>query len=91
MFLFILIYFIQNQIGDTTMKIIDHEIKRYVVRVKEFKEKSENLKNIVGQEGYEVKVEELRKDEKKLAVSIFKSLIILYYRTSLKSKRKCCL
>ena len=29
----------QNQIGDTTMKIIDHEIKRYVVRVKEFKEK----------------------------------------------------
>ena len=53
------------------MKIIDHEIKRYVVRVKEFKEKSENLKNLVGSDEYDVKVEELRKDEKKLAVSIY--------------------
>jgi hypothetical protein len=26
-----------NQIGDTTMKIVEHEIKRYVVRVKEYK------------------------------------------------------
>jgi vacuolar-type H+-ATPase subunit D/Vma8 len=31
---------ITNQIGDTTIRIIDHEIKRYVVRVNEFKEKS---------------------------------------------------
>ncbi len=33
-------FLITNQIGDTTIRIIDHEIKRYVVRVKEFKEKS---------------------------------------------------
>lgn len=26
-----------NQIGDTTMRIVEHEIKRYVVRVKEYK------------------------------------------------------
>ena len=52
------------------MKIIDHEIKRYVVRVKEFKEKSENLNKLKGSEGYEAAAEELRKDEKKLAVSI---------------------
>ena len=32
-----------NQIGDTTMKIIEHEIKRYVVRVKEFKTKSQEM------------------------------------------------
>tara|TARA_B110000285_G_scaffold232545_1_gene303845 strand:+ start:423 stop:599 length:177 start_codon:yes stop_codon:yes gene_type:complete len=53
------------------MKIIDHEIKRYVVRVKEFKEKSENLNKLKGSEGYEAAAEELRKDEKKLAVSKF--------------------
>jgi hypothetical protein len=29
-----------NQIGDTTMKIIDHELKRYVLRVREFKQKT---------------------------------------------------
>ena len=34
-----------NQIGDTTMKIIDYEIKRYIVRVKEFKQKSEDLES----------------------------------------------
>lgn len=32
-----------NQIGDTTIRIIEHEIKRYVVRVKEFKQKMEDL------------------------------------------------
>ena len=37
-------FLISNQIGDTTIKIIDHEIKRYVVRVKEFKDKSNALK-----------------------------------------------
>ncbi len=29
-----------NQIGDTTMRIVEHEIKRYVVRVKEYKLKA---------------------------------------------------
>jgi len=39
------------------------------VRVKEFKEKSEKAKSMMGSEGYEALAEELRKDEKKLAVS----------------------
>jgi hypothetical protein len=30
-------FLLTNQIGDTTMRIIEHEIKRYVVRVKEFR------------------------------------------------------
>lgn len=62
---------ITNQIGDTTIKIIDHEIKRYVVRVKEFKDKSENLKNLSVDE-YEQASQDLRKDEKKLASIIKK-------------------
>jgi hypothetical protein len=37
-----------NQIGDTTMRIVEHEIKRYIVRVREFKQKSEDLQNHVG-------------------------------------------
>ena len=32
-----------NQIGDTTMRIVEHEIKRYVVRVKEYKAKVEQF------------------------------------------------
>lgn len=32
-----------NQIGDTTMRIIEHEIKRYILRVKEFKAKMEQM------------------------------------------------
>lgn len=39
-------FLITNQIGDTTIKIIDHEIKRYVQRVKDFKEKSEYTKQM---------------------------------------------
>jgi hypothetical protein len=40
---------IQNQIGDTTIRIIEHEIKRYIVRVREFKQKSEDLQKVFGQ------------------------------------------
>lgn len=69
---------ITNQIGDTTIKIIDHEIKRYVVRVKEFKAKTENLKNMQTTEGYEEAQEELRKDEKKLANIIKKQEKVLF-------------
>jgi NTP pyrophosphatase (non-canonical NTP hydrolase) len=71
-------FLITNQIGDTTIKIIDHEIKRYVVRVKEFKEKSEHLKSGMTAESYEVAVEELRKDEKKLANIIKKQEKVLF-------------
>jgi hypothetical protein len=39
------------------------------VRVKEFKEKSEKVKSMMGMEQYETLAEDLRKDEKKLAVS----------------------
>jgi len=39
------------------------------VRVKEFKEKSEKVKSMMGHESYEVMNDELRKDEKKLGVS----------------------
>ena len=41
-----------NQIGDTTMRIIDHEIKRYIVRVREFKKKSEELEQAQGTDRY---------------------------------------
>lgn len=37
-----------NQIGDTTMKIIDHELKRYVLRVREFKAKSLDMQRAQG-------------------------------------------
>jgi hypothetical protein len=30
------------------MRIVEHEIKRYIVRVREFKQKSEDLQNHVG-------------------------------------------
>jgi sRNA-binding regulator protein Hfq len=71
-------FLITSQIGDTTMKIIDHEIKRYVVRVKEFKEKSINLEKMKGSEKYEEAAAELRKDEKKLANIIKKQEKVLF-------------
>jgi len=46
-------FLITNQIGDTTIRIIDHEIKRYVQRVKDFKEKTEKFKSLLGTEDYE--------------------------------------
>jgi hypothetical protein len=46
-------FLLQNQIGDTTMKIVDHEIKRYVVRVKEFKDKTNVVKDMEGSANYE--------------------------------------
>ena len=71
-------FLITNQIGDTTIKIIDHEIKRYVVRVKEFKTKSENLAALNGTDQYEAAAEDLRKDEKKLASIIKKQEKVLF-------------
>ena len=35
------------------MKIIDHEIKRYIVRVREFKKKTEDLENAQGTDKYQ--------------------------------------
>ena len=65
-------FLLTNQIGDTTIKIIDHEIKRYVVRVREFKQKSMRLEEMRSHESYEQASEELAKDKKKLAMIIKK-------------------
>lgn len=53
-----------NQIGDTTMKIIDHEIKRYIVRVREFKKKSEDLEAAKGTAEYQQMAEYMQKTER---------------------------
>lgn len=71
-------FLITNQIGDTTIKIIEYEIKRYIVRVKEFKNKSEHAKNQMGSENYEAVSEELKKDEKKLGNIIKKQEKVLF-------------
>lgn len=54
------------------MKIIDHEIKRYVVRVKEFKEKTNKVKAMEGSPDFEAACEDARKDERKLVAMIKK-------------------
>ena len=61
-----------NQIGDTTMKIIEHEIKRYVVRVKEFKQKSQDMQRMFGTAQYEELADYMKKEEKKLAIMVKK-------------------
>ena len=61
-----------NQIGDTTMKIIEHEIKRYVVRVKEFKQKSQEMQRMFGTAQYEELADYMKKEEKKLAIMVKK-------------------
>lgn len=47
--------------------------------MKEFKQKSEDLKRMIGSESYEQLTEELRKDEKKLAVSFLIYLEMTIY------------
>ena len=56
------------------------------MRVKEFKEKSEKVKSMMGHESYEVMNDELRKDEKKLGVSIL--FRVYFRRTSSKNKKR---
>ena len=63
---------LSNQIGDTTIKIIEYEVKRYVVRVKEFKEKADSLQNMNNPDDFDNLNDELRKDEKKLGAIIKK-------------------
>ena len=71
-------FLLTNQIGDTTMRIIEHEIKRYVVRVKEFKQKMEDLQAAHGHPQYEEMALIVRKEEKKLAVMIKKQEKVLF-------------
>ena len=60
--------------------------------MKEFKNKSEMTKNQMGSESYEAAAEELKKDEKKLAVSpthkIYDFNHFTSFRISSRSKRK---
>ena len=48
------------------------------MRVKDFKAKSEELKNLQGTEGYKQAAEDLHKDEKKLANIIKKQEKVLF-------------
>jgi len=67
-----------NQIGDTTMKIIEHEIKRYILRVKEFQAKSTQLKEAEGTAQWDEMAEYMRKEERKLAVMVKKQEKVLF-------------
>lgn len=68
-----------NQIGDTTMRIVEHEIKRYVVRVKEYKAKVEQFQTLMqGSQQYEEMADYLRKEEKKLAIMVKKQEKVLF-------------
>lgn len=60
------------------MRIIEHEIKRYVVRVKEFRQKMEDLQAAQGLPQYEEMAQIVRKEEKKLAVMIKKQEKVLF-------------
>ena len=60
------------------MKIIDHEIKRYVLRVKEFKRKADDLENMQGMPEYEEMAEHMRKEERKLAIMVKKQEKVLF-------------
>ena len=66
-----------------------------MVRVKEFKEKSENLKKATGTEDYEKIAEDLRKDEKKLGVSqsnyVLCFMFWLEYHKETGKSTVCCL
>lgn len=67
-------YLITNQIGDTTIKIIEHEIKRYQVRVKDFRDKMEIYEQAraQGSDQVESMEQQLRKEERNLSIMIKK-------------------
>lgn len=67
-----------NQIGDTTMRIVEHEIKRYVVRVKEYKQKTVDIQSAQGTPQYEEMADFMRKEEKKLAIMVKKQEKVLF-------------
>jgi len=60
------------------MKIIEHEIKRYIVRVREFKKKSEDLEKAQGSAQYKDMVEYMAREERKLAVMVKKQEKVLF-------------
>ena len=60
------------------MRIIDHEIKRYIVRVREFKRKSEDLEQAQGTDRYQEMAEFMHREEKKLAIMVKKQEKVLF-------------
>jgi hypothetical protein len=60
------------------MRIIDHEIKRYIVRVREFRQKSEDLIKLQGQPQYDEMAQIMVKEEKKLAIMVKKQEKVLF-------------
>ena len=60
------------------MKIIDHEIKRYITRVKEFKQKMEEIEEKRGEPDYEELVDHMRKEERKLGIMVKKQEKVLF-------------
>jgi hypothetical protein len=60
------------------MKIIEHEIKRYVVRVKEVKQKSQDMQRMFGTAQYEELADYMKKEEKKLAIMVKKQEKVLF-------------
>lgn len=71
-------FLLTNQIGDTTMRIVEHEIKRYVVRVKEFKQKMDDLQAAQGHPQYDELVTIIKKEEKKTSLMIRKQEKVLF-------------
>lgn len=57
------------------------------MRVKEFKEKANKVKSMMGSPDYETVSEELRKDEKKLIVSIFWNKLIFFKEHNKKTRK----
>jgi hypothetical protein len=60
------------------MKIVEHEIKRYVLRVKEYKTAMEAMQRAAGTSQQHEMAEYLHKEEKKLAVMIKKQEKVLF-------------
>jgi len=60
------------------MKIIDHEIKRYVLRVREFKRKTEEMNKLQGTPEYAEMIQNRHKEEQKLGVMVKKQEKVLF-------------
>ena len=70
----------EHKIGDTTLKIIEHELKRYKVRVKDFRSKMEMYEQAraAGSDQVEAMEQQLRKEERNLSIMIKKQEKVLF-------------
>jgi hypothetical protein len=75
-------YLSQNQIGDTCIKIIEYEIKRYKTRISEYMKRAEMLKDAQNTPSAEIDLKDLqntfRKEEKRLCMTIKKQEKVLF-------------